>query len=282
MLGRRGVLLTGGIAGAVSLKRGVISPRVAGCAAASSSAPTAGAENTNITVYQYKICPFCSKVKTYLDYLKVPYDTVEVNPLTKGELGFSKDYKKVPIMMVGPENQQINESDQIIAFITANLKAKETAGASFFPQDTEKWAEWSDKRLAVMLYPNITRSFAESWECFEYVDSVSTWNVANRFVTRAAGTVAMSLANGKIKKKYNIVDERAELKATLAEWTSAVGKKKYLHGDHVTLPDLLVFGVLRSISGLSTFREIMADNADLSAWYGRVDLSLVSMANTSK
>jgi glutathione S-transferase len=114
------------------------------------------------------------------------------------------------------------------------------------------------------------------------VDSVSTWNVANRFVTRAAGTVAMSLANGKIKKKYNIVDERAELKATLAEWTSAVGKKKYLHGDHVTLPDLLVFGVLRSISGLSTFREIMADNADLSAWYGRVDLSLVSMAKTSK
>jgi glutaredoxin len=129
MLGRRGVLLTGGIVGAVSLKRGVISPRVAGCAAASSSAPTAGAENTNITVYQYKICPFCSKVKTYLDYLKVPYDTVEVNPLTKGELGFSKDYKKVPIMMVGPENQQINESDQIIAFITANLKAKEKAGA---------------------------------------------------------------------------------------------------------------------------------------------------------
>jgi microsomal prostaglandin-E synthase 2 len=269
----RRILLTSGIAAAaVTAKRGAAPTRVAVC-----QASTTASASEQITVYQYKICPFCSKVKTYLDYLKVPYDTVEVNPLTKGELGFSKDYKKVPIMTMG-DNEQVNESEQIIAFITANLKAKDKVGARFFPQDTGKWAEWSDKKLAVMLYPNITRSLEESWECFAYVDNVKSWNVANRFMTRAAGTVAMSMANGKIKKKYNIVDERAELKSTLAEWTNAVGNKKYLHGDFVTMPDLMVFGVLRSISGLSTFREIMADNNDLKAWYGRVDSSLISMA----
>ena len=54
--------------------------------------------NLDITIYQYKICPYCNRPKTYLDYLKVPYKTVEVNPITKSEISFSKDHKKVPIM----------------------------------------------------------------------------------------------------------------------------------------------------------------------------------------
>ena len=241
-----------------------------------------------ITVYQYAICPFCSKVKTYLDFLKQPYETVEVNPLTKGELGFSKEYKKVPIIQVGAtqqqqqQQQQVNDSEAIIAYITSELKAKEKCGARFFPADAEKWTEWCDKKLAVMLYPNITRTMEESWECFGYVDKVKSWNVANQFVTRAAGTVAMSLANGKIKKKYGIVDERAELKATLAEWTGAVGSKKFLHGDYITLPDLMVFGVLRSIAGLTTWNEIMAGDAALKAWYARMEAAVPSAATKAR
>ena len=227
-------------------------------------------------VYQYKICPFCSKVKALLDHLKEPYSTVEVNPLTKSEIGFSKEHRKVPILV--RNGVQVNESDAIIEYLTKELKVKDKLGARFFPADSDKWATWCDKKLAVMLYPNITRSMAESWECFGYVDNVKSWNVTNQFVTRAAGAVAMSLANGRIKKKYNIADERGELKATLAEWTGAVGDKKYLHGDYVTLPDLLVFGVLRSISGLTTFKEIMAENTLLRSWYERMDAALPSMA----
>jgi hypothetical protein len=36
-----------------------------------------------VTIYQYKICPFCCKVKAVLDFFKVPYETLDVNPLTK-------------------------------------------------------------------------------------------------------------------------------------------------------------------------------------------------------
>jgi hypothetical protein len=32
--------------------------------------------------------------------LKVPYKTVEVNPITKSEISFSKEHKKVPIMSI--------------------------------------------------------------------------------------------------------------------------------------------------------------------------------------
>jgi Glutaredoxin len=53
----------------------------------------------DIMVYQYKICPFCNKLKAVMDYLGVPYQTTEVNPLTKKEIKFSKDYKKVTTVL---------------------------------------------------------------------------------------------------------------------------------------------------------------------------------------
>jgi microsomal prostaglandin-E synthase 2 len=225
-----------------------------------------------VTVYQYKICPFCNRVKAYLDYLRIPYKAVEVNPLTKGEVSFSKGYKKVPILLV--DGLQVNDSGPIIEHISNDVvKANPELlkkHSALFAGDTDKWGEWSEKRLAVMLYPNITRNMDESWECFEYTNHVQEWNVLNRMGTRAIGAFFMSLANGKIKKKYNIVDERKELQQCLLEWTDAVGSNDFLHGDAITLPDLHVFGVLRAIEGLKTHDEIMSQNAPLKAWYGRM------------
>ena len=49
------------------------------------------------TLYQYATCPFCCKVRTFLDYYDIDYDLVEVNPVTRKEIKFS-DYRKVPFM----------------------------------------------------------------------------------------------------------------------------------------------------------------------------------------
>ena len=53
----------------------------------------------SVTLYQYQNCPFCGKVRAFLDYHGVQYNKVEVSPLWKGEISFSK-YKKVPIIVV--------------------------------------------------------------------------------------------------------------------------------------------------------------------------------------
>ena len=53
-----------------------------------------------LTLYQYQTCPFCSKVRAYLDYHGIEYSKVEVNPLFKKELG-STSNKKVPIVVAG-------------------------------------------------------------------------------------------------------------------------------------------------------------------------------------
>ncbi|KAL0314552.1 UNVERIFIED_CONTAM: Prostaglandin E synthase 2 [Sesamum angustifolium] len=62
----------------------------------------------DVTLYQYEACPFCNKVKAFLDYYDIPYKVVEVNPISKKEIKWS-DYKKVPILMVDGE-QMVDSS----------------------------------------------------------------------------------------------------------------------------------------------------------------------------
>ena len=47
-----------------------------------------------LTLYQYQSCPFCCKVRAYLDFKGLSYDVVEVNSLSRKDLNWSK-YKKV-------------------------------------------------------------------------------------------------------------------------------------------------------------------------------------------
>ena len=58
-----------------------------------------GPQGLKLTLYQYKTCPFCSKVRAFLDYHGLPYEVVEVNPVMRKEIKWST-YRKVPILMV--------------------------------------------------------------------------------------------------------------------------------------------------------------------------------------
>ncbi|XP_004453089.2 prostaglandin E synthase 2 [Dasypus novemcinctus] len=75
-----------------------------------------------LTLYQYKTCPFCSKVRAFLDFHALPYRVVEVNPVRKTELKFSS-YRKVPILLVqeGDCLQQLNDSSVIISALQTHL-----------------------------------------------------------------------------------------------------------------------------------------------------------------
>lgn len=78
-----------------------------------------------LTLYQYVTCPFCCKVRAYLDYFGYNYDIVEVNSISKKQLDWSK-YKKVPVVTVQfptkdnpdvyeDEFVQLNDSSMIIS-----------------------------------------------------------------------------------------------------------------------------------------------------------------------
>ena len=81
-----------------------------------------------LTLYQYQSCPFCCKVRAFLDFHGFSYDVVEVNSLRRSEIKFSK-YKKVPILVCNifdEENPddflQINDSSVIVSILGSFLE----------------------------------------------------------------------------------------------------------------------------------------------------------------
>ena len=91
-----------------------------------------------ISLYSYRICPFCNAVKAVMRWYRVPYNVIEVNPLTKSELNWSKEYRKVPIAVIESSDGKriLNESENIIQHITANAANK----SSFSSPDALRWA----------------------------------------------------------------------------------------------------------------------------------------------
>lgn len=161
-----------------------------------------------ITLYQYQICPFCNIVKTFMSYADVKHEVVEVNPLTKAELKFSQDYKKVPIAIL--DGQQMNGSDDIVktilkqpnieSFLSKKLQNVSLEQFSESPE-VKRWVAFAKDDLATLLYPNICRTWNDSYKAFEYVKNVDTFSPFQKAAVQNVGSLAMYFAASKIKSK---------------------------------------------------------------------------------
>lgn len=56
-----------------------------------------------LTLFQYQTCPFCCKVRAFLDYYGISYDVIEVDPVLRQSIKWSP-YKKVPILVAKTED----------------------------------------------------------------------------------------------------------------------------------------------------------------------------------
>ncbi|KAK2993667.1 hypothetical protein RJ640_009482 [Escallonia rubra] len=92
----------------------------------------------DVVLYQYEACPFCNKVKAFLDYYDIPYKVVEVNPLSKREIKWS-DYKKVPILMV--DGEQLVDSSVIIDKLGEKITPKKFTSAVIENDEEKKWRQ---------------------------------------------------------------------------------------------------------------------------------------------
>jgi len=78
------------------------------------------------------------------------------------------------------------------------------------------------------------------------------------------------------KEKLNIEDERQALNEALDELEEKgleMGKKIFISGlEHPNMADITIFGTLRSIEHLSTFREVMEnrDSKIAQNWYNKI------------
>ena len=68
-----------------------------------------------------------------------------------------------------------------------------------------------------------------------------------------------------LRKRHGIVDERRELKAALLDWSSAAtlqgGRGPFLGGASPSVADACMFGALRSIAEMQTWRDLREEIA---------------------
>ncbi|KAL3840198.1 hypothetical protein ACJIZ3_024789 [Penstemon smallii] len=221
----------------------------------------------DVVLYQYEACPFCNKVKAFLDYYDITYKIVEVNPLSKKEIKWSDDYKKVPILMVDGE-KMVNSSD-IIDKLAKKIHPDDAYSVTEDDEE-KKWRGWVDNHLIHILSPNIYRSTSEALESFEYITSHGNFSYTERLTVKYAGAAAMYFISKKLKKKYNITDERTALYEAAETWVDALKGRDFLGGAKPNLADLAVFGVLRPIRYLKSGRD-MVEHTRIGDWYSRME-----------
>ncbi|KAF4317402.1 hypothetical protein BBO99_00008072 [Phytophthora kernoviae] len=224
----------------------------------------------NVVLYQYEPCPYCCKVKAVLDYLKIPYQVVEVNPLTKKETKAFTDYRKVPVCRI--DDEVVVDSSAIIS----RLQEVVLASKSSQQEDKEalaeeqQWREWVDRKLIILTPPNIYRTVPEALQAFDYCLTEGKFTPMERWMSKYAGAVIMYLIAKRSKKKYGIEDERQALYSALDSWVAAVGDTRpFLGGDEPNMADLSVFGVLRAMDGLDTYSDMMRETS-VEPWFTRM------------
>nr|XP_027198375.1 prostaglandin E synthase 2-like [Dermatophagoides pteronyssinus] len=83
---------------------------------------TIALDGLKLSLFQYQNCPFCCKVRTFLDYYGLPYEIIEVNPVMRQQIKFSKHYGKVPILLITDlKNSSTNEEAEILQINDSTL-----------------------------------------------------------------------------------------------------------------------------------------------------------------
>ncbi|KAM6965066.1 prostaglandin E synthase 2 [Aplochiton taeniatus] len=264
-----------------------------------------------LTLYQYKTCPFCSKVRAFLDYHGLPYDIVEVNPVMRKEIKWST-YRKVPILMVDGE-VQLNDSSVIISSLktyvvskektipdilkcypemkSINEKGKEvteynnkywvmlsdTEAEQLYPEKDSrkeeiKWRRWADDWLVHLISPNVYRTSEEALASFDYIVREGKFGAYEGFFAKYVGAAAMYLIAKRLKNRHNLQEDvRQDLYKAVNDWVAAIGKKKKFMGGDH--PNLADLAVYGVLRVMEGLQAFddMMENTKVKSWYRRME-----------
>ncbi|XP_055023634.1 prostaglandin E synthase 2 isoform X1 [Misgurnus anguillicaudatus] len=264
-----------------------------------------------LTLYQYKTCPFCSKVRAFLDYHGLPYEIVEVNPVMRQEIKWST-YRKVPILMVD-RTVQINDSSVIISALKTYLitkqrtvsevldcypeiKAKNDRGKDviefgnkywvmvnnedadgLYPEKDSrkeeiKWRKWVDEWLVHLISPNVYRTPTEALASFDYIVREGKFGTFEGFFAKYFGAAAMWIISKRLKSRHNLQnDVRQDLYKAVNDWVAAIGKNKRFMGGDE--PNLADLAVFGVLRVMEGLQAFddMMDHTKVKNWYRRME-----------
>ncbi|CAG9761507.1 unnamed protein product [Ceutorhynchus assimilis] len=269
--------------------------------------------NLKLVLFQYQTCPFCCKVRAFLDYYGISYDVVEVDPVLRQSIKWS-EYRKVPILVVKTDDgyQPLNDSTMIISALATYLKDSDKSlpdivkcfpFITFYDDDgskkneimnkyflmfsnrqyneqddkilneERKWRQWADSVLVHTLSPNVYRTREEALQAFNWFSEVGEWEANfptwERNLIIYVGASAMYLIGKRLKKRHNLKEDvRQSLYDECTSWVREVNKKgtPFLGGKDPNLADLAVYGILNSIEGCTTFKDLL-ERTKIGRWY---------------
>ncbi|ONI09347.1 hypothetical protein PRUPE_5G233700 [Prunus persica] len=163
-----------------------------------------------------------------------------------------------------------NKVKAIIDKLNDKIVPERVAAPSSNDDEEKKWRQWVDNHLVHMLSPNIYRNTSEALESFDYITSNGNFSYTEKFTVKYAGAAAMYFVSKKLKKKYNITDERASLYEAAETWVNALNGRDFLGGSKPNMADLAVFGVLRPIRYLRSGKD-MVEHTRIGEWYSRME-----------
>ena len=228
--------------------------------------PLLPASRLHITLYQYEACPFCNKVRAYLDSARIPYTTVEVEPMLKSQLSWQA-YRKVPLAVIN--GRAVADSNAIIDVVEALAAASPPAPPS---AREAAWRAWTDDALIKVLTVNLYRSFGDALQTFDYL---TQRNFAPYLALPAKyfGAVAMTAVARKRRSALGVAagGERAALRGALEELERGRGGQPFLGGAAPSRSDVVAFGALRSVAALPVHAAAM-EHAPTAAWWARMEV----------
>lgn len=223
-----------------------------------------------IQLYQYEVCPYCCKVKAVLDYKKVPYEKIEVNPMNHEELTSvpgAIEHDKVPVLV--DDGKPVFESNDIVRYLDEKYPQKPVfSKAKKNAQD--EWIKFADDELVQILPANIYRNLKESLSSFQYITKVGKFSAWKKTMIALGGAVAMTIVAKKGMKKKGITDPRQSLKETLQKIQNEIAKKKFIGGDSPDVSDLMCYGILSSVRQMKVWDFIKKEASGVAQWYERV------------
>lgn len=266
-----------------------------------------------LVLYQYKTCPFCSKVRAFLDYHGLPYEIVEVNPVMRKEIKWSL-YRKVPILMVD-DQVQLNDSSVIISSLKTHLINKdksmteiircypemksvndrgkevteynnkywvmlsETETQQVYPQkdmqkEEMKWRQWADDWLVHLISPNVYRTTSEALASFDYIVREGKFGSFEGFFAKYIGAMAMFVISKRLKNRHNLQDDvRQDLYKAVNNWVEAIGKKRTFMGGD--RPNLADLAVFGVLRVMEGLQAFddMMTNTKVKHWYRRMEMA---------
>lgn len=227
------------------------------------------------TLYQYTTCPYCCKLKAFLDYYKVEYSMTEVNPLTKKEVK-ENGYGKVPQLQIGVNGPIIVDSNEIVKILKPILDKD----APEITPEEETWKNWASSTLPRYMVINTNRTLGESMKGYTYVPDVKEFSATDKFILKLFGGPIMYGVSSIFTKKrlqkessYDASNPRKGLYTEINGWVeNGLGDSKFHGGNAPDCADLDVYGVIQSVRFFPVYEELKENSSPkYTEWLNNMD-----------